>query len=336
MTAVAPAVAAPDLTPVRCYWHPCAASDDVKDKPIGVTLLGEDLVLFRSEGRVHAFSDICVHRGTRLSLGWVTDDGCLQCPYHGWVYNTTGKCVYIPSQPRDAQHIPSRARAIAYRAEERYGLVWVAMDEPKLPIPEYPEYEDPEFHTWSKYYGGWDASPGRLCENSLDIAHLDFAHPGLLGDPDDPNSSVIRPYETRVDDGGVWTMFYKELPPAAETFAEEGDRIRHETRVDFPFVFTVRIFSKRGRVALFFATNPIRSDECGFWLFESRDYDRDEPDDRYIAFNDLLESQDRRVIVTQRPEMVPTDLSEELHVKVADAGSIEYRRMLKRHGISFA
>ncbi len=225
---------------------------------------------------------------------------------------------------------------MAYRAEERYGLVWVAMEEPKLPIPEYPEYEDPEFRTWSKYYGGWDASPGRLCENSLDIAHLDFAHPGLLGDPDDPESSVIKPYETRVDDGGVWTMFYKELPPAAETFAEEGDRIRHETRVDFPFVFTVRIFSQRGRVALFFATNPIQSDKCGFWLFESRDYDHDEPDDKYIAFNDLLESQDRRVIVTQRPEMVPTDLSEELHVKVADAGSIEYRRMLRRHGISFA
>ena len=131
-------------------------------------------------------------------------------------------------------------------------------------------------------------------------------------------------------------MFYKELPPAAETFAEEGDRIRHETRVDFPFVFTVRIFSERGRVALFFATNPIQSDKCGFWLFESRDYDQNEPDDKYIAFNDLLESQDRRVIVTQRPEMVPTDLSEELHVKVADAGSIEYRRMLRRHGISFA
>ena len=336
MTTVAPAVAAPDLTAVRCYWHPCAVSDDVQAKPVGVTLLGEDLVLFRSGDTVHAFSDICVHRGTRLSLGWVTDDGCLQCPYHGWTYNPDGKCVYIPSQPKDDQHIPSRARAIKYQAEERYGLVWVALAEPKLPIPEYPEYEDPEFHTWSKYYGGWDASPGRLCENSLDIAHLDFAHPGLLGDPDDPSSSVIRPYETRVDEGGVWTMFYKELPPAAETFAEEGDRIRHETRVDFPFVFTVRIFSKQGTVALFFATNPIRSDYCGFWLFESRNYDRDEPDERYIAFNDLLESQDRRVIVTQRPEMVPTDLSEELHVKVADAGSIEYRRMLRRHGISFA
>ena len=336
MTAVAPAVAAPDLAPVRCYWHPCAASDDVKDKPVGVTLLGEDLVLFRSGGRVYAFSDICVHRGTRLSLGWVTDDGCIQCPYHGWTYNPDGQCVYIPSQPKDAQHIPSRARAIAYQAEERYGLVWVAFEEPKLPIPEYPEYEDPQFHTWSKYYGGWDASPGRLCENSLDIAHLDFAHPGLLGDPDDPNSSVIKPYETRVDDGGVSTMFYKELPPAAETFAEDGDRIRHETRVDFPFVFTVRIFSKRGTVALFFATHPIRSDKCGFWLFESRNYDRDESDEKYIAFNDLLESQDRRVIVTQRPEMVPTDLSEELHVKVADAGSIEYRRMMRRHGISFA
>ena len=324
------------LTPVRPYWHPCAASDDIGERPVGVTLLGEEIVLFRSNGKIVAFSDLCVHRGTRLSLGWVTDDGCLQCPYHGWTYDNSGKCVFIPSQPADNQRIPSKARAITFRAKEQYGLVWVALDEPEFPIPEYPEYDDPDYHTWSKYYGGWNASPGRLCENSLDVAHLDFAHPGLLGDPDDPKSSVIQPYETRVDDRSVSTIFYKELPPAAATFAAEGDRIRHETRVDIPFVFTVRISSQLGEVSLFFATNPIHANECGFWLFESRNFDLDEADDKRIAFNDLLESQDRRVIVAQRPDMVPTDLSEELHVKVADAGAIAYRRLLQSRGIDFS
>jgi len=44
---------------------------------------------------------------------------------------------------------------------------------------------------------------------------------------------------------------------------------------------------------------------------------------------DLLLPQDQEVIESQRPQMVPVDLTEELHIKVADAGAIAYRRLLK-------
>jgi len=324
-----------DLAPLRSYWHPVASSSAVGDAPVGVTLLEEDLVLFRSGDRVAAFADLCPHRGTRLSLGSVTADGCLQCPYHGWQYDVDGRCVFIPSQPKDHQRIPSKARAVQYRAEERYGLVWVALAEPRRPIPEYPEFDDPGFHTWMKFYGPWDASAGRMTENALDLAHLDFVHPGLLGDPEDPDAAEIQPYETTVEEDAVLTTYYKAFP-SAETFAPENSVIRHDARVDIPFIFTIRIYSDQGTVALYFATYPIAANRSAFWLFEARNYALDEPDDRFIAFNDVLETQDRRVIEAQRPELLPCDLSEELHLKGPDAAAIEYRRLLARRGIRHA
>jgi len=44
--------------------------------------------------------------------------------------------------------------------------------------------------------------------------------------------------------------------------------------------------------------------------------------------------QDRRIIESQRPEEIPTDLRDELHLKVPDASGIAYRRLLS--GISGA
>ena len=313
------------LAPLRRFWHPVADASQVRDEPVAVTLLGEGLVLFRSGGAVCAFADLCVHRGTRLSLGWVTEDGCLQCPYHGWKYDAGGDCVYIPSQPGDAQRIPSRARAVAYRAEERYGLVWVALDDPLRPIPAYPWFGDPEFRTWSKYCGTREAGAARFAENALDLAHLDFVHPGLLGSPGD---TVIAPYDVEVGDGTVFMRSIKRSV-GPETFADGVESISRETRLEMPYTFTLIIGGHRGTTVIWGVHQPITSDRCALWRFESRDHSLDVPDQEFIDFLDVLLPQDQAVIESQRPQMVPVDLTEELHVKVADAGAIAYRRLLK-------
>ena len=79
----------------RC-WHPVAYAHELKDAPAAATLLGEAVVVWRTrDGRAHAMRDLCIHRGTALSLGWVADD-CLVCPYHAWRYDASGACVRIP------------------------------------------------------------------------------------------------------------------------------------------------------------------------------------------------------------------------------------------------
>src|SRR4051812_47915536 len=115
------------------YWHSIGRSEDVTGQPKQFELLNEKICAFRTSDGVSAFKDVCIHRGTALSLGWVTEDR-ITCAYHGWQYDSTGKCVTIPSLP-EGSSIPAKARAIAYKAEERYGLVWVALAEPVAPIP---------------------------------------------------------------------------------------------------------------------------------------------------------------------------------------------------------
>ncbi len=68
---------------LRNYWYPVAPSWQVANAPIGLTRLGEQLVVWRDqEGRVHALEDRCPHRGARLSLGWNLGDR-VACWYHG-------------------------------------------------------------------------------------------------------------------------------------------------------------------------------------------------------------------------------------------------------------
>jgi hypothetical protein len=59
-----------------------------------------------------------------------------------------------------------------------------------------------------------------------------------------------------------------------------------------------------------------------------RNHDFDAPDARYVAYTHTIYEQDRRIVESQHPEALPLDLTEELHLKVPDAATIEYRRLL--------
>ena len=84
-------------------WHPVARVEELAGGgPIPARLLGEDLVLWRSGDELHAWRDLCVHRGTRLSLGRVVDGVRLECPYHGWTYAVDGRCVLMPAHPEQS------------------------------------------------------------------------------------------------------------------------------------------------------------------------------------------------------------------------------------------
>src|SRR2546422_745961 len=81
---------------LRACWHGVAYSRDIGTAPHCTDLLGEPLVIWRdSRGTPHAFRDLCIHRGTALSLGSVAGDEIV-CAYHGWRYAADGRCTAIP------------------------------------------------------------------------------------------------------------------------------------------------------------------------------------------------------------------------------------------------
>src|SRR5262249_32464318 len=217
---------------LRYYWHPVARSREVTDKPVSAKLLNQPLVLWRSNGQVVAFYDLCIHRGTPLSLGWL-DGGELVCAYHGWRYGTDGACTRIPSLPPD-RPIPAKACASSFRAEERYGLIWVCLGEPRVGIPEFPpEFHDPAFK-WEPFSnsGLWKANAARMFENLADYSHFPFVHPGTLGDRDNPE---IDPINIEPCEGG----FQYDITQRVNR-VRAGSPARQTYKVVLPFTLTIQ------------------------------------------------------------------------------------------------
>ena len=105
------------------FWYPVAASNAVTNEaPFRTRILGHDFVAFRhTDGTAHVLADTCIHRGAALGEGKIIDN-CVQCPYHGWRYNTAGECVLIPPLPQEKP--PSRAKVDSYPTQERYGILF--------------------------------------------------------------------------------------------------------------------------------------------------------------------------------------------------------------------
>ena len=106
-------------------WYVVADSTDLDStSPMKVTLLGQTLALFRNEqGVAQCVSDVCIHRGGSLAGGKVKN-GCIECPYHGWLYNDEGQCTLIPAAGKD-KPVPQKARVDRYPVQEKFGWIWV-------------------------------------------------------------------------------------------------------------------------------------------------------------------------------------------------------------------
>ncbi|MBT9315802.1 Rieske 2Fe-2S domain-containing protein [Leptothoe spongobia] len=117
------------------HWHPVLKSAALRQKPIGIELCGQEIVLFRTQsGKVGALKDRCPHRRMRLSLGWVEAEQ-LVCPFHGWRYGCDGQ-GHSPSTPR------LKPCAEQFETAERYGWIWLkaAKSETSLPDLDFPDY----------------------------------------------------------------------------------------------------------------------------------------------------------------------------------------------------
>lgn len=114
---------------LRRYWHPVAVADELTTTPKKVRILGEDLILFRDGvGRPGLLHSRCAHRGSSLYYGKVEDQG-LRCCYHGWLFDTRGRCLDQPCEPDGGTH-KHRVRQPWYPVEERYGLVFAYLGPP--------------------------------------------------------------------------------------------------------------------------------------------------------------------------------------------------------------
>ena len=332
-----PPASVPDFAALKACRHPVAYAHELTDAPIRRRLLGEDLVLWRdSGGTPHALRDLCIHRGTALSLGRVVGDR-IMCPYHGWQYGGDGVCTLIP-QLADPTRIPGKAKVDAFACEERYGLLWVAMEAPRYALPEIPEFEDADWIVVRAGPYAWNADASRQLENFTDFGHFPWVHPGLLGDPERP---VVPDYSVRTD-GHV--LYYDIVRPEAPNsddfpvFANETQAAAPERRsryqLHLPYTILLRLGwgGEKGMV-YFFSSQPVDEDRCIGYVTIGRNYDPEQPDSVLQDFEDTIFEQDRQVVESQRPERVPFDLAAEMHLKF-DAVAISYRKAMREQGLA--
>jgi nitrite reductase/ring-hydroxylating ferredoxin subunit len=87
---------------LRRYWQPVCFSDELHDLPLRVTVLGEELVVFRDlSGAVGLLELRCPHRGTSLEYGLIGAKG-IRCCYHAWLFDVDGTILETPGEPADS------------------------------------------------------------------------------------------------------------------------------------------------------------------------------------------------------------------------------------------
>ena len=85
----------------------------------------------------------------------------------------------------------------------------------------------------------------------------------------------------------------------------------------------------------FFASQPGGVDRSTGFVIIGRNYNLDQPDRVLQDFEDTIFGQDQRVVESQRPERVPFDLADELHLKF-DAVAVAYRKAMRALGLATA
>jgi len=187
----------------RCWWYPVARSSELRRRPLAVSLMDTPLAVFRGAGGEPAvLLDRCAHRNYPLSLGRVTDDGVLECGYHGWAYDGGGQCVRVPGLADGGAPLAHTRHVQSHAAVEQDGIVWawgVPDAEPAgrpfaLPIVEGPGAGEVVLR--------WDleCTLHAALENALDVPHTAFLHRGIFrgGNPR-PITAVRRPVEDGVE-----------------------------------------------------------------------------------------------------------------------------------------
>lgn len=309
-------------------WLVACRSEDVKEKPIQVVLMGERLAVFRNSKGVHAFKDLCIHRGAALSLGEVKND-CLVCPYHAWEYDDGGACVKIPQLP-EGRAIPRKAKAITYSCMEKYGLIWVNLAGNNPDIFSYRPMEGNDFH--NVIWGPQEvvAKPPRIIENFLDVGHLAIVHEGFLGSE---SHREVQDYKVHKEGDRIYSdeiAIFQPDPDGSGT--PKYVYYTYEIHRPFTVSFTKRDRENNTLMTILLTVRPIDDEKSVAYGILSFNYETGLSDEEIIKFQDEIFAQDKPIVQNQKPEELPLDLQIELSL-ICDRMSIAYRQYLKELGV---
>ncbi|GGL59428.1 aromatic ring-hydroxylating oxygenase subunit alpha [Sporolactobacillus putidus] len=312
------------------HWYPVARSEEVADKPLAVKLLDVELVVYRAGGKAVVARDLCIHRGTPLSMGWVEDDKIV-CPYHGFSYAADGQCVSIPAHPE--AKISPRLCLTVYPSVERYGLVWTTLAGEEEKIPPLDVWGNDDYISFLAPTIDINGSAGRQVEGFLDVAHFAWVHTETFADR---NNAFVPSYKVSRTDDGIHTDYLSTVsnyPKGMHDPSPADFKWLREYDVYPPLSARLIVHFPEGKLLwILNAASPISARKTRLFCPIAQNFDKNLSIEGACAFNLRIFNEDREMVENQKPEELPLDLQAEAHI-MADKTSIAYRKLLKEMGL---
>lgn len=162
------------LHPYPDGWYVVANSDELQPKKVlTVKFMGEEVVLFRTEqGKLNTIEAHCPHLGGHFGHGGKVDGESIRCPFHGFCFDDSGKCI---STPYGFRAPPAKART--WHSDEKNGFIFLYhSQEDSEPDWQIPEIDFTDWNPLQKAKFKIKSHPQETSENSVDLGHFTEVH----------------------------------------------------------------------------------------------------------------------------------------------------------------
>ncbi len=288
-------------------WYAILPSKDVRPgKVVSVLRLNLQLALFRTgSGKLGCVVDQCTHRGAALSGGKVEGD-CLQCPFHGLRFLPNGDCSFVPANGKSSAEDLSRFHVREYAVREAHGMIyiWYGEGEPSYSdaLPFFDEYLE-DGYACSMFSDHWNAHYSRCIENQLDVVHLPFVHHNTIGRG---NKTLVNGPPVEFHDGLLLTSAANEQDQGQKPKGTEECSLGKRTFLGFRFPNVwINHIAPRYKLVIFFA--PVDDENTILYIQTYVKITGLRLINQAIAWFSkgmayIIERQDRRVVITQKPK----------------------------------
>lgn len=311
---------------IRNQWYAILPSSQVKSGGItAVKRLNLELVLFRSsEGVLGCVVDQCTHRGAALSAGKVSG-ACIRCPFHALEFDKTGKCTFIPANGKASMQDNSRYNVQAYSVKEDNGIIFLWYGEPEEKTESLPFFHgELDGFVYSEMEDHWNTHYSRAIENQLDVVHVPIVHYNTIGRG---NKTLINGPKVIFEDDHLITSANNEVD-YGQTPKKPEECVIKSTFLKFRYPnLWMNHISGKIRVVIYFA--PVDDENTILYIRFYNKITKLFIVNAFIAWvgkfmNLVIERQDKRVVITQKPKASAFKSGERL--LMGDGPIIEYRR----------
>jgi phenylpropionate dioxygenase-like ring-hydroxylating dioxygenase large terminal subunit len=206
------------------------------------------------------------------------------------------------------------------------------MGDPGGPLAEFPIAEESGYRTVLAGPYRFRAQGPRVIENLLDVAHLGFVHAGLLGDP---QRGEVEEYEVTAgtDNRGPEARQIRIWQPDPDGTGSAA-LVNYHYWVHGPLTAGFVKTHGQQRFGILAQVAPIDAETCESRLVMCLNYGNNVTDNELLQFQNRVTEQDRVIVESQRPELLPLDLQAELHLR-SDRMAIAYRKWLRAIGLRY-